>query len=270
MKGESRQSWDAFSYASCARFVSDLGMPVVELLAPKAGERILDVGCGDGFLAQRMQLAGCEVVGIDTSRELVAAARARGVDARVMNAEAMTFGPEFDAVFSNAALHWMRRQDRVIDGAWRAVKPGGRFVVECGGKGNIDGILNGLKKAFARRGLRRAARRDPPLSCQKPRYSSLDRSDCRRRGRGISLRPDRRAFGAQAMLRHRIAGLSETGADLSRAGRCGRTAPLIARRDRFRRARQNKRRRAAHHAVSKLPERRDGVRLQTARISSLG
>ena len=88
MKGESRQSWDAFSYASCARFVSELGMPVVELLAPKAGERILDVGCGDGFLAQRMQLAGCEVVGIDTSRELVAAARARGVDARVMNAEA--------------------------------------------------------------------------------------------------------------------------------------------------------------------------------------
>ena len=153
MKGESRQSWDAFSYASCARFVSELGMPVVELLAPKAGERILDVGCGDGFLAQRMQLAGCEVVGIDTSRELVAAARARGVDARIMNAEAMTFGPEFDAVFSNAALHWMRRQDRVIDGAWRAVKSGGRFVVECGGKGNIDGILNGLKKAFARRGL---------------------------------------------------------------------------------------------------------------------
>ncbi len=161
MDGKSKQSWDAFSYASCARFVSELGMPVVELLAPEAGERILDVGCGDGFLAQRLMLSGCDVVGIDTSRELVAAAKTRGVDARVMNAEAMGFDDEFDAVFSNAAMHWMHRHDRVIDGAWRALKKGGRFVVECGGKGNIDGILAGIRKAFARRGLDSAALPSP-------------------------------------------------------------------------------------------------------------
>ncbi len=100
-----------------------------------------------------MQLAGCEVVGIDTSRELMAAAKARGVNTRVMNAESITFGPDFDAVFSNAALHWMHRQEKVIDGVWRALKPGGRFVAECGGKGNVGGILDGLKKAFARRVL---------------------------------------------------------------------------------------------------------------------
>lgn len=136
-----------------ADLLTEMGPPVMELFAPKAGERVLDLGCGSGFWSEEMVRRGCEVVGIDSSAQAVAAARARGVDARQMNAEAMTFESEFDGVFSNAALHWMRRQDRVIDGAWRAVKPGGRFVVECGGKGNIDGILNGLKKAFARRGL---------------------------------------------------------------------------------------------------------------------
>ena len=153
MKNQSKQTWDASSYAGSARFVSELGMPVLEWLSPVAGERILDVGCGDGFLAQRMLLAGCEVVGVDTSRALVKAALARGVDARVMNAEAMTFDAEFDAVFSNAALHWMHDQDRVVNGVWRALRKGGRFVAECGGKGNVDGILQGMKKAFARRGF---------------------------------------------------------------------------------------------------------------------
>lgn len=105
-------------------------MPVLRLLAPKFHERILDVGCGDGYLAQQMILMGCEVVGVDSSRELVAAAKARGVDARVMNAEALTFESEFDAVFSNAALHWMVHLDKVMAGVFRALKAGGPF---CGG-----------------------------------------------------------------------------------------------------------------------------------------
>ena len=153
MVSKSMQTWDAESYAKEARFVSELGMPVVRLLAPKIRERILDVGCGDGYIAQQMVLMGCEVVGVDSSRELVGAAKARGVDARLMNAEAMTFDNEFDAVFSNAVLHWIPHQDRVIDGAWRALKQGGRFVVECGGKGNVKTIRDGIEYAFARRGL---------------------------------------------------------------------------------------------------------------------
>lgn len=153
MVSKSMQTWDAGSYAKDARFVSELGMPVVRLLAPKFHERILDLGCGDGYLAQQMILLGCDVVGVDSSRELVGAARARGVDARVMNAEALAFDYEFDAVFSNAALHWMAHQDKVMEGVFRALKDGGRFVVECGGKGNVKAIRDGIEYAFARRGL---------------------------------------------------------------------------------------------------------------------
>ena len=153
MVSKSMQTWDAGSYAKEARFVSELGMPVLRLLAPKFHERILDVGCGDGYLAQQMILMGCEVVGVDSSRELVAAAKARGVDARVMNAEALTFDNEFDGVFSNAALHWMVHLDKVMEGVFRALKAGGRFVVECGGKGNVKAIREGIEYAFARRGL---------------------------------------------------------------------------------------------------------------------
>ena len=153
MVSRSMQTWDADSYAKEARFVSELGMPVIRLLAPKFHERILDLGCGDGYLAQQMMLMGCDVVGVDSSRELVEAAKARGVDARVMNAEALTFKAEFDGVFSNAALHWMVHLDKVMTGVFRALKAGGRFVVECGGKGNVKAIREGIEYAFARRGL---------------------------------------------------------------------------------------------------------------------
>src|SRR5258705_11792014 len=110
-------------------------MPVVELLAPKAGERILDVGCGDGALTQKLVAMGCEVVGVDGSTEQIAAARAIGLDAHVMDTQHLTFDNEFDAVFSNAALHWMKRADDVIAGAWRALRPRGRFVAEIGRAG---------------------------------------------------------------------------------------------------------------------------------------
>src|SRR5215470_12095088 len=98
---DKNQTWDPERYARNARFVAELGMPVVDLLAPKAGERILDVGCGDGVLTQRLVELGCSVVGIDGSTEQVEAARALGIDARVMDAQALTFENEFDAVFSN-------------------------------------------------------------------------------------------------------------------------------------------------------------------------
>ena len=149
----STQTWDPQRYARNARFVSDLGMPVIQLLAPRPGERILDLGCGDGVLAARLIEMGCEVVGVDASEMQVEAARKLGVDARVIAGEALRFHDEFDAVFSNAALHWMLRPDEVIAGVWRALRRGGRFVAEMGGHGCVETIRVALVDALRRRGI---------------------------------------------------------------------------------------------------------------------
>ena len=150
---EAKQSWDPDSYARNARFVSDLGAAVVELLAPKAGERILDLGCGDGALTAKLVALGCDVVGVDGSAAQVAAARRLGLDARVGDGQELSFDAEFDAVFSNAAIHWMKRADNVIAGVARALKAGGRFVGEFGGYGCVEKIRRALTAALARRGI---------------------------------------------------------------------------------------------------------------------
>ena len=149
----SNQSWDPRHYSEHARFVSDLGMPVVALLAPQRGERILDLGCGDGPLTKQLCDLGCDVVGVDASPQMVAAARALGIDARVMDGNALQFDCEFDAVFSNAALHWMKEPRTVIAGIWRALSPGGRFVGEFGGYGNVAVIVKALADALRSRGI---------------------------------------------------------------------------------------------------------------------
>ena len=100
-----RQHWSAERYAETAHFVPALGAPVLELLAPSPGEHILDLGCGDGVLTQKIVAAGATVIAVDAGPDMVAAARARGIDARVMDGQRLTFSGEFDAVFSNAALH---------------------------------------------------------------------------------------------------------------------------------------------------------------------
>lgn len=153
MAAADKQSWNPEQYAENARFVADLGMPVVELLAPRPGERILDLGCGDGVLTKKLAGFGCEVVGVDGSSEMIEAAGKLGLDARVMDGHELTFENEFDAVFSNAALHWMKQPDRVIAGVWSALKPGGRFVAECGGKGNVQTIVAALEAALTKRGI---------------------------------------------------------------------------------------------------------------------
>ena len=150
------QTWDPARYIANARFVAELGAPVVDLLAPVAGERILDLGCGDGFLTQKLADLGCSMVGVDASAAQIETARSLGLDARVADAQKLGFGPEFDAVFSNATLHWMRDPDAAIDGAWRALKPGGRFVGECGGAGCVALIRAALERALAKRGHRLA------------------------------------------------------------------------------------------------------------------
>ncbi len=147
------QHWDPERYARNARFVSDFGEPVVALLAPRPGERILDIGCGDGALTAKLAEAGCRVVGVDASAEQVAAARARGLDARVMDAAELDFEAVFDAVFSNACLHWIKAADAVVAGVRRALKPGGRFVAEFGGGSNVGRIVLALERALERRGI---------------------------------------------------------------------------------------------------------------------
>jgi SAM-dependent methyltransferase len=151
------QQWDPESYARNARFVSDLGAGVVDLLAPQPGERILDLGCGDGALTEALVAAGCQVVAIDPSAAQVAAARARGLDARVAHAEALPFTGEFDAVFSNAVLHWIRDANGVIASVFRALKPGGRFVAEFGGDRCVLAIRTAIADALERRGIDAAA-----------------------------------------------------------------------------------------------------------------
>lgn len=147
------QDWQADRYARNARFVADLAEDLIDLLAPVPGERILDIGCGDGALTAKIVAAGAEVVAVDAGPDMVAAARAAGLDARVMDGQALTFDHEFDAVFTNAAMHWMPNQDAVIAGVARALMPGGRFVGEFGGGSNVASILEGYAHVLGKRGL---------------------------------------------------------------------------------------------------------------------
>jgi trans-aconitate methyltransferase len=149
----STQTWDPERYARNARFVSDLAAAVVDLLAPEPGEKILDLGCGDGVLTAKLAAIGCSVVGVDGSSVQIEAARKLGLDARVMDGEKLSFHGEFDAVFSNAALHWMRNPEAVISGVWRALRPRARFVAEFGGYGCVAKIKKALVGALNRRGL---------------------------------------------------------------------------------------------------------------------
>jgi len=145
------QTWSAEGYARDAAFVPALGAPLIDRLDPRPGERILDLGCGDGALTERLAARGCTVVGIDASPDMVAAAR--GLDARVMSAEALAFAAEFDGVFSNAVLHWIKNADAVLGGVFRALKPAGRFVGEFGGHTNIAAISVALRAILPRYGV---------------------------------------------------------------------------------------------------------------------
>lgn len=143
----SRQIWSAEGYETHARFVSDLGADILGWLAPEPGERILDLGCGDGALTAKIVAAGADVLGVDVSDDLLAAARQRGLKVQKADGHALPFEGEFDAVFSNAALHWMLEPEKVVAGISRALKPGGRFVAEFGGHGNVAAIITAMRSA---------------------------------------------------------------------------------------------------------------------------
>ena len=147
------QTWDPGEYARHARFVSELGQPVIDLLNPKPGERVLDLGCGDGALTERLLAAGCQVVAVDSSPEQVWASLERGIDARILDARALGFEDEFDAIFSNAVLHWIPDADLALQQIRKALVPSGRLVAEFGGAGCVSVIRNALGTALSRRGI---------------------------------------------------------------------------------------------------------------------
>ncbi|MGH9530623.1 MAG: class I SAM-dependent methyltransferase [Terriglobales bacterium] len=149
-----RQVWKADCYAENAHFVPALGQPVLDLLKVRPGERVLDLGCGDGVLTEKIVASGAQVVGVDASQGMVEAAKSRGLDARLVNAYHLDFDREFDAVFSNAALHWMKDDpDAVISGVSRSLKPNGRFVAEMGGHGNVAAITVALLSVLGRHNI---------------------------------------------------------------------------------------------------------------------
>lgn len=148
------QTWDPQLYGKNGAFVHGLATGVLESLAAQPGERILDLGCGDGQLTKRIAATGASVIGVDASPEMVAAARSRRIVAEIAKAEALPYpSGAFDAVFSNAALHWVRDQDAMLAEVRRVLKPGGRFVAEMGGQGNVAAIRVALMAVLARHGF---------------------------------------------------------------------------------------------------------------------
>jgi trans-aconitate methyltransferase len=153
LEGFVAQTWDTQAYAKNGAFVHGLAGGVLEWLAAQPGERILDLGCGDGQLTQRLSSTGAHVQGVDASPHMVAAARERGVAVDEAQAELLPYSDRiFDAVFSNAALHWVRGQDAMLAEVHRVLRPGGRFVAEMGGHGNVAAILVALTAVLARYG----------------------------------------------------------------------------------------------------------------------
>ncbi len=148
-------NWDAGLYDDKHSFVWKHGAALIELLAPRQGERILDLGCGTGHLTAQIAEAGAEVVGIDASSSMIEEARRLYPDLRfeVADAREFSFDEPFDAVFSNAVLHWVKPPEEAIARVRRALKPGGRFVAEFGGRGNVRTLMSALDSASRAVGL---------------------------------------------------------------------------------------------------------------------
>jgi 2-isopropylmalate synthase len=144
----SNQTWSASEYTKHASFVPSMASDVFDLLSPRKGEVILDVGCGDGELTLKIQKSGCSVIGIDASPSMIKATKSRGIEAYVVDGHNIDFVNRFDAVFSNAALHWMTQPQKVINGVKNALKNGGRFVAEFGGSGNIAALIKAMRETF--------------------------------------------------------------------------------------------------------------------------
>jgi len=141
--------WNPDKYNKHTGFVSKLALPVVDLLDPKQGEKILDAGCGEGTLAVEIAKRGADVIGIDLSAEMIEQTKIKGIEAYVCSVTDIPYKEEFDALFSNATLHWVKDAKGAIQSIARSLKNGGRFVAEFGGDGNVKHIVNAIEKVFA-------------------------------------------------------------------------------------------------------------------------
>jgi trans-aconitate 2-methyltransferase len=151
MHGVNSQSlWNPAHYERGFSFVWQYGEELIGLLAPKAGERILDLGCGTGQLTAEIAKSGASVIGIDRSAEMIAHARDHYPEQRFEIADAAQFSSAepFDAVFSNASLHWMKNAAEVVSAIARALRSGGRLVAEFGGKGNVESLVRECAAAW--------------------------------------------------------------------------------------------------------------------------
>lgn len=149
-----KNDWDANLYDGKHAFVSKYGEELVDILEPQAGENILDLGCGTGYLAHLISESGAHVIGIDNSKEMIDKAQHQypGIDFRIMDAEDFNFKSSLDAVFSNAALHWVLNKQKAIESMFDSLKTGGRLVLEMGGKDNVNGIVSALKSTLVKHG----------------------------------------------------------------------------------------------------------------------
>ena len=165
-------AWNPESYAKNARFVSDLGEPLLHLLDAQPGELILDLGCGDGALTEKIAGYGYGVIGVDSSLLQLQAAKERGLNVVLMDGHQLCFQRRFDAVFTNAALHWMKQPETVVAGVASSLKAGGRFIGEFGGKGNVEKIRSALHVALRRHAIDPASI-DPWYYPSPEEYSEL-------------------------------------------------------------------------------------------------
>jgi len=157
---QSDKIWIATTYDNKLSFVSELGKKILELLNVQKGEKVLDLGCGTGDLAHFIHDLGAIVYGIDFSEAMIQQARQKYPDLSFDVADVHTYrtSEQYDAVFSNAALHWMKQPEKAIESSWLALRAGGRFVAEFGGKRNIQSVYQAILHTFARRGLNSAER----------------------------------------------------------------------------------------------------------------
>lgn len=159
----SQDFWNSALYEGSHAFVWQYGESLLELLVPKAGELILDLGCGTGQLTKKIAESGAFVQGIDSSLSMIAKAKSNYSQLNFAVADARDFEVDepLDAVFSNAVLHWIKEPDTVINCVKKALKPGGHFVAEFGGKGNVQAIVGALLSVLSEIGCEGAEALNP-------------------------------------------------------------------------------------------------------------
>lgn len=172
---DANQVWKSELYDERLSFISEFGKDVVALLDPQKGERILDLGCGTGDLACEISTLGASVIGMDFSKEMIEKARKKysHINFYIENGEAFSVEQSFDAVFSNAALHWMKNPEKVLACVWQALSEGGRFVAEFGGSGNVAAIIKAINTVLAEDYGKDATKLNPWYFPTIGQYSSL-------------------------------------------------------------------------------------------------